>query len=245
MIARAIRADDPFLPENPAMSLSDLFGHLTLPDIIGYVGNVVVIITYSMRTMIPLRILGMCSNAIFLTYAAMLGLFPLLVLNCIILPLNGFRLWQMLRLTRQVRDAAAVGDASMSWLKPFMTKRSCRAGEILFRKNDEAKEMFFTVSGRFSLVESGIALPPGQVVGELGLLSPDRRRTQSLRCDADGDVLVISYSEVRQLYFQNPEFGFYFLHLASGRLFQNIRMLEDQLAAREELPPDALASETA
>lgn len=217
------------------MTLSDLFSHLSLADVIGYVGNVVVIVTYSMRTMIPLRILGMCSNAIFLVYSALLGLFPLMILQCILLPLNGFRLYQMIRLTRQVQAAAQGGDSSMSWLKPFMAKRPCRAGDVLFRIHDEADEMFFTVSGKYRLVESDIVLPAGQVVGELGLISPDHRRTQTLRCEESGDVLVISYSEVRQLYFQNPEFGFYFLRLAAGRLFENMHRMEAQLAAREEL----------
>jgi len=227
------------------MNIVDLISHLSLADIVGYVGNVVVIVTYSMRTMIPLRMLGMCSNAIFLVYSGLLGLFPLMILQCILLPLNGYRLWQMIRLTRQVQVAAEGGDSSMSWLKPFMTKRSCKAGEILFRQHDEADEMFFTVSGTFRLVESGIELSHGQVVGELGLIAPDHRRTQTLRCDEAGELLVISYSEVKQLYYQNPEFGFYFLRLATGRLFHNMTMLENQLGSREELPPELPAPEVA
>lgn len=227
------------------MTLADIFSHLSLADIIGYVGNVVVIVTYSMRTMIPLRILGMCSNAVFLAYSALLGLFPLMILQCILLPLNGFRLYQMLRLTKQVQAAAEGGDASMSWLKPFMTKRTCRAGDVLFRHHEEADEMFFTVAGKFTLVESGITLPPGVVVGELGLIAPDHRRTQTLRADTDGELLVISYSEVKQLYYQNPEFGFYFLRLATGRLFHNMNMLEAQLASREKLPEEMPAPEVA
>ena len=217
------------------MTVADLLSHLSLADVIGYVGNVVVIVTYSMRTMIPLRMLGMCSNAIFLVYSTLLGLYPLAILQCILLPLNGFRLYQMIRLTKQVQAAAQGGDTTMSWLKPFMSKRPCRAGDVLFRIHDEADEMFFTVSGKYRLVESEIELAPGHIVGELGLISPDHRRTQTLRCEEAGDVLVISYSEVRQLYFQNPEFGFYFLRLAAGRLFENMHRMEAALAAREEL----------
>lgn len=226
------------------MKLADVFGFLSLAEIVGYVGNVVVIVTYSMRTMIPLRFLGMCSNAIFLLYSWLLGLFPLMILQCILLPLNGYRLWQMLRLTRQVQ-AAAEGDGSLDWLKPFMTKRNCRAGELLFHKGAMAEEMFFTVSGRYRLVESGIDLGSGQVVGELGLLAPDQHRTQSLRCEVAGELLAISYSEVKQLYYQNPEFGFYFLRLATGRLFDNLRDMEARLAAREELPEADVAPEMA
>jgi hypothetical protein len=41
------------------------------------------------------------------------------------------------------------------------------------------------------------------------------------------------------LYVQNPEFGFYFLKLASARLFQNIQTLEQRLAEQSEPPPVA------
>ena len=68
----------------------------------------------------------------------------------------------------------------MDWLKPFMTERKCAAGEILFYKDEKAEDMFYIVSGRFKLVESGIELPVGAIVGEFGMLSPSNARTQTL-----------------------------------------------------------------
>ena len=82
--------------------------------------------------------------------------------------------------------------------------------------------MLYIVSGRFSLVESGIELPVGAIVGELGMLSPSNVRTQTLECVEAGVILSVSYTKVEELYVQNPAFGFYFLRLASARLFQNI-----------------------
>ena len=38
---------------------------------------------------------------------------------------------------------------------------------------------------------------------------------------------------------QNPEFGFYFLRLASARLFQNIDTLEQRLAQQAALASSA------
>jgi CRP-like cAMP-binding protein len=112
-----------------------------------------------------------------------------------------------------------------------MTKRRHSAGDELFRKDDRANEMFFVLSGRFRLKELGMEIAPGQVVGELGLLSPDQHRGQTLECVTDGEVLSITYDQVRQLYFQNPEFGFFFLQLTARRLFQNIARLETELTA--------------
>jgi CRP/FNR family cyclic AMP-dependent transcriptional regulator len=81
--------------------------------------------------------------------------------------------------------------------------------------------MYYVEGGVFRIPEYGILVRAGGVVGELGLLSPGNTRTASLVCVEAGQALRISYSEVKQLYYQNPEFGFYFLKLTSERLFQS------------------------
>jgi CRP-like cAMP-binding protein len=105
-----------------------------------------------------------------------------------------------------------------------------QAGEVLFSKGETADRMFIVVSGRCRLAESAVDIAPGAVVGELALLSPDKKRTQTMQCVETGDLLEITYGQVRQLYFQNPTFGFYFLELASRRLFENIARLEAEVA---------------
>src|SRR5664280_1326218 len=94
------------------------------------------------------------------------------------------------------------------------------------------------IRDRFKLVESGIELPVGAIVGELGMLSPSNMRTQSLECVEAGVILSVSYSKVEELYVQNPAFGFYFLRLASARLFENIDKLEKRLA-QQAVPASA------
>ncbi|HWW48115.1 MAG TPA: cyclic nucleotide-binding domain-containing protein [Xanthobacteraceae bacterium] len=197
-----------------------------------------VVATYSMRTMIPLRVFGILANLVFIAFALPLRNYPTLLLHGLLLPLNAYRLHQMLQLVRDVKRSVQ-GDLSMDWLKPFMTERKCAAGEALFYKGELAEEMFYIVSGKFRLVESGIELPVGAIVGELGMLTPDNTRTQTLECVEGGTVLRIGYNQVRELYVQNPEFGFYFLRLASARLLQNIAELQarlDQPAAPSPAP---------
>ena len=135
----------------------------------------------------------------------------------------------MLQLVREVKRSVN-SDLSMEWLRPFMTERKCTAGEVLFYKDEKADSMYYIVSGRFQLVESGIMVPVGAIVGELGMLSPSNERTQTLECIESGVVLGVSYDQVEQLYVQNPAFGFYFLRLSTARLFQNLDTLERRLA---------------
>lgn len=204
---------------------------VTFADMLGYIAAFLVFLTFSMKTMIPLRIVGICSNVFFIAYGYLAPAYPLFVLHIALLPLNIFRLQQMLTLVRQV-GAAAAGDLNMEWLKPFTHKHTIKAGDVLFRKGEKADSMYFVVSGEFKVTELGIPIGAGQVLGELGLLAPDQVRTQSIECVKDADILRIGYNEVRQLYFQNPKFGFYFLQLTSRRLFENIARLEKRLAEK-------------
>ena len=191
--------------------------------------SVFVVASYTMRTMIPLRVFGMLTNVVLIAASIPSHNYAQLLLHSVLLPLNGYRLHQMLQLVRDVKRSVN-SDLSMEWLKPFMTERKCTAGEVLFYKDEKAEDMFYIVSGRFQLVESGIELPVGAIVGEFGMLSPSNLRTQTLECIEAGVVLSVSYTQVEELYVQNPAFGFYFLRLVSARLFQNIGKLEERLA---------------
>ena len=54
-------------------------------------------------------------------------------------------------------------------------------------------------------------------------------------------MLTIPYDEVRSLYFENPEFGFYFLRLSSDRLLQSVARAEEMLAAERRQQAAAAA----
>ena len=200
--------------------------------------SIFVVATTTMRTMIPLRVFGILANVVLFATAIPIHNYLVMVVQAAMFLVNSYRLHQMLQLVRDVKKSVN-SDLSMEWLKPFMTERKCLAGEVLFYKDEKADSMFYIVSGRFQLVESGIELPVGAIVGELGMLSPSNVRTQTLECIEAGVVLSVSYTQVEELYVQNPAFGFYFLRLASARLFENIAKLEQRLA--QQAAPAAAA----
>ena len=210
---------------------------MTWFEAIGWLGAVLAVTGSAMKTIIPLRCIGIGANICSLVFSSFTGNYPSIVVNLILLPLNSVRLYQMLRLIKRVKHASK-SDLSMEWLKPFMTRRRTATGEVLFAKGDVANCMYFTLSGRYRLKEIGIELLQGQVVGEMGFMSPNNTRTQTLECLEAGEVLSISYDEVRQLYFQNPEFGFYFLRLTSERLFSNMEKMEEEIVRLRSAMPD-------
>ena len=175
------------------------------------------------------RVMGIVSMMFFIAYGALAGAIATVFLYLLSLPINVFRLRQMLNLAKKAK-LSAQGDLSMDWLRPFMTPRKYQKGDVLFHKGDVAKEMFLTVTGKFLVTEIGVELPPGRIMGELGFITPKNRRTQTVECIENGEVLSITYDKLLELYFQNPEFGYYFLRLASERLMQNIARLEGAVA---------------
>ncbi len=211
----------------------NLLTFVTLANLLGLIGGIFYVASVSMKTVIPLRVAAIASTVFFLGYGIFTPAVPTIFLYAMLLPLNTYRLYQIRELIKKVRVAAG-GDLSMNWLEPFMTRRGFRKGAVLFNKGDRADEMFLIVKGKYLVKELGIELFPGHIIGEMGLLTPDNSRTQSVVCTQSGYCLSITYDKVRELYFENPEFGFYFLRLTSERLLHQVSLLEGMLAAERQ-----------
>jgi len=207
--------------------------NVNFANLLALTGAVFYVATLMVRTIVPLRVIGIVSNVFFIGYGALSGSAATFFLYLLSLPINIIRLRQMLNLVKKAR-LSAQGDLSMDWLRPFMSPRKYRNGEVLFRKGDAAKEMFLTVTGKFLVSEIGVELPPGRMMGELGFVTPENKRTQTVRCIEDGEVLSITYEKLLELYFQNPQFGYYFLRLTSERLMQNISRLEGVIEGNKQ-----------
>jgi len=189
--------------------------------IAGWVSAVLVFSSFFMRTMIPLRTVAVCSNVSFITYA-LLGLeygvfgrvYPILVLHAALLPLNVVRLRQQKGLLRAVREAS--DDETIRSLVAYMETERHGAGDILFRKGDPADRLYIIQDGRVRFTEIGKVMSDGEVFGEVGLFAPRNVRTLSARCDSDCRLHTITRQKVLELYYQNPQFGFFLMRLVSG-----------------------------
>jgi hypothetical protein len=222
--------------------LLEIFLHsITFANLFALIGAVFFVATLLTQTMVPLRVANMIGCIFFAAYGALTGVMTTLLLYLLMVPINAYRLRQMLQLVKMARGATQ-GDTSMEWLKPFMTERKYRKGDVVVKKDDAADEMFLTVTGKFLVKEINVELPPGRLMGELGFLSPDNRRTATVTCLEDGHVLTITYEKLLEIYFQNPQFGYYFLVLTSQRLLENIARLEGIIAQNKVTQQAAAAS---
>ncbi len=224
--------------------LEIVLANITLANMFAVVGAIFLVATLLMHTIVPLRVANMLGCMFFVAYGALSGNVGAFILYLLLLPINAIRLRQILNLVKRARIATE-GDTSLEPLKPFMTERRYRRGDKLFRKNDAASEMFLTVTGTFLVKEIGVELPPGRLMGELGFLTPNQRRTATVECIEDGQVMTITYEKLLEIYFQNPQFAYYALVLTSQRLLENISRLEgiiaQERAARPTLATDDIA----
>jgi hypothetical protein len=64
---------------------------------IGYIASALVLATFSMKSLRSLRVTAIASNVAFISYAFVADMRPILILHCILLPVNVVRLLQILR----------------------------------------------------------------------------------------------------------------------------------------------------
>ena len=174
------------------------------------------------RTMLPLRWLAAGSNAALLVFGALQPSTVTFVIAATLLPINLYRAVETTRLTRRVLRAQADADLAGLWLKPYMKVQRLKAGQTLFRKGEPADRLYLLVEGDMELVGFDQRLEAGRIFGEIALFSPSGLRTQTVRCVSACRVLEIHESTVKQLYFQNPAFGFHLITLLAGRLCADV-----------------------
>jgi len=195
---------------------------LDLGTALGLVAAALYFTSYSMKSMLPLRALAVASNVFFIAYGIVQSALPELVLHSVLLPLNARRMWEIQKLSREI--ARATQDSPVSkWLLPHMTRRAFKAGEVLYRKGELADEVGYIASGQVKLEEHDQILGPGELIGEIGLFSPEKRRTQSIICETDGELYRMTDEMIYRLYYQNPKLGFYFMRLIVERLLRDVK----------------------
>jgi CRP/FNR family cyclic AMP-dependent transcriptional regulator len=188
---------------------------------IGYVGSVLMFLTFFMKTMIPLRMTAIAANCVMIVFTSIAGVYPILILQGCLLPLNIVRFIQMKRLITRVK-AAARGDFKIEPLLPFMKHEQRKDGDVLFKVGDRGDRMFFLQHGRVRLREIDKVLKDGDVFGEIGLLSADKERTATAVCEGACDLYSVTQDVVLQLFYQKPEFSFFLVRLVTKRLLDNL-----------------------
>jgi CRP/FNR family transcriptional regulator, cyclic AMP receptor protein len=228
---------------NLLLSAAQPTGLLAL--IAGALAAILIVVSAFVKTIIPLRWLAVGSNVGFVLYGALHPAWLVLALHLTLLPVNVFRAIEMVRLTRRVVDSSSTGDAADVWLRPYMRRVLYKQGEVIFHKGDTADHLYYLAQGRIEFVEAGHTISEGRIFGEIAFFAPDRKRTSTGKCLTACTILRIDETTFKQLYFQNPDFGFEVVRLIAGRLTRDVQRLETELSTARARALDGVITPTA
>src|SRR3954462_14586039 len=107
------------------------------------------------------------------------------------------------------------------WLLPQMSDESHRKGDILFRKGEPGRALYFIQKGRIALPEIAKYMDEGEIFGEIGIFAPAHARTCTALCDSDVRLFCLTAEQARRLYFENPQFAYHVMQLIAQRLLDD------------------------
>ena len=193
----------------------------SLGYVVGFIGAALMVASYLMKSMLPLRLVALSANVFLIIYALQGGSWPTVALYVAMIPINVKKVLEIRKLVRAIENAKADSPVS-EWLLPHMTRRQVKAGQTLWHKGDKANEMLYVEQGQLNLLEYDESIGPGSIVGEIGLFAPDNRRTRTIVCATDCTLYSLSAEAMAKLYYQNPKLGYHVMRLIVARLMHDV-----------------------
>ena len=191
-------------------------------EIAGWLGAFFTLGAYSMRNMLSLRCIAVAANVAFITYGALTPVYPMLALHIALLPLNLYRLSEILIGLKRIRRAAKEDDP-IAALKPFLKPTDFSDGDVIFRQGDSPSHVYYLERGEIALPELEETLSAGTIFGEMAYFTRSNARTTSAVCKGDCSVMKIDEKSFMAVYHQHPEFGHFLIRLMAQRLIAGAR----------------------
>ena len=146
-------------------------------------------------------------------------------MSAIYLKLNVARRGEAIVFARRMEEVRAHqmhqtdrGEQVLTWLLPHVTHRRAREGEVIFKIGDQSRELYYIQQGRVRLEEIGVEMGAGEVMGEIGLFSPEHARTCTAVCRTDVELFCLGSEQARSIYYLNPQFALHIVQLIAQRL---------------------------
>ena len=190
-------------------------------EILGYLAAGACIVTLLLKLPVPVRMTAAGANAGFIAFGVFADVSNLWILHGWLLPLSIWRLHETNRLQTRLRHMERAAFDPQAFLS-LMTRLEQPSGSSLFRKGEAARDIFYLLEGRVRVEELEMDIEPGQLIGEMAMFTPDKTRTQSVRCMEDCVFMKITEDRALEMYAENPEFGLYLTKMMVARLLSNV-----------------------
>lgn len=126
---------------------------------------------------------------------------------------------------KSLQQALRGETVNLDWLLGFMEVERARQGEILFRRGQTARKLYYIDSGQVLLPEIGTLMGPGVLFGEIGIFAPDHKRMHTAQCATDVTLRTLEATRVWRYYQLKPQFALQMLCLITRRLLADIGRL--------------------
>ncbi|MEO9948466.1 MAG: cyclic nucleotide-binding domain-containing protein [Roseobacter sp.] len=189
-------------------------------ELIGLVASCMLIATFWMKTLVSLRAMAITTSAVFVIYGYFAEVTSLIILHSALFLLNSIRVWQHFLASKRFRTSGK-DVAELKALIPFMNRKLLASGTVLFLKGDRATKIFYLSQGSIDIPEVGKTLNAGTLFGEVGLFTPDQKRTASAVCAETCEIFVIHYRDIVRQCLKDPAFGLFLTGLIAGRMAEN------------------------
>jgi hypothetical protein len=196
---------------------------MSFPGILTYAALALLVAAFWFPTIIWLRMVAIAASAVIAVHGLLVVDYLAAALGVALIGVNVWRLIEMRRLVSVTREATASSGApiTLDWLLPYMRPLALPKDTIVFHKGAAADAMYFVSHGRVRFEELDVEMGKGALFGEIGIFSHDKLRTATAKCMEDCSLLQISAEKVRELYYQNPDFGFFIVGLITRRLMED------------------------
>ena len=190
-------------------------------ETIGWLAVAFKLAKFQMNTMIKLRVLVIASSVCFVIYAVMFQIWPLLVIELILLSVNAYRLYELIALRRLVTHMTDESEPDFSAAMAYGKRRDIPAGDILFEKGDPVDSLYYLAEGLVVIEGQNVTVPAGKIIGEMAFFNSSAARMATVRCAEDTVVYELNEKRFTRLQYEDPKFAMSVMRLVTQRLVAN------------------------
>ena len=190
-------------------------------EAVGWLAVLFKLATFSMNSMIWLRVLVILSSVCFVIYSALFQIWPLLAIEIILLSMNAYRLYELIALRRLVTHMTDDSEADFSAAMAYGKKREIQAGDVLFEKGDPVDSLYYIAEGLVEIEGQGVTVPAGNIFGEMAFFNSSAQRMATVHCVEDTVVYELNEKRFTRLQYEDPKFAMAVMRLVTKRLVAN------------------------
>lgn len=196
-------------------------------EAVGWLAAALKVATFRMNAMIPMRIVSLASSVCFIIYAGMFQIWPLLAVELILLPVNAYRLYEIVAVRRLVTHMTDESEPDFSAAMAYGKKRVIEAGNVIFEKGDPVDSLYYLAEGRVQIEDQNVIVDAGKIFGEMAFFNNAAVRSATVRCLEDTVVYELNEKRFARLEYEDPRFAMAVMSTVTKRLVANAAQTQE------------------